>query len=234
MNGYIIIILIVVLGIVYIYWNPLKIHNLIFGTQKTIYKLNEYNPSSSIGITIDDVPYRDYTILKSILDTFKNTTHKLTFFVISSFINDSNRHLLIRAVREGHMLANHGITDRCHYKLNNVELEKKIFECQKVLEDIYMEANVEMYDNIYYRPGCGFVNSHMKYLEQDGVLRIVLGSVYSNDPHIPIDRINTWYIKNQLVNMDIIILHDRPWTLKTLTNLKSFINANKLRSISIK
>ena len=171
MEIFLIAIYIILFVIIYAYLNPISVHKLFFGTLGTVYPLCTGNFNSEnellIGITIDDVPYRDHSILEAILNTFKSTPHKLTFFVISSFVNELNKYLLVRAVKEGHMLANHGITDRCHYKLSNDELEKEIFGCQKVIESIYKEAGVLLCDTIYYRPGYGYVNSHMKYLEQD-------------------------------------------------------------------
>lgn len=205
----------------YYYWNIMKLAKWWFQSYPRILF---QNTQSYIILTIDDVPYSN-TSFKDILDVFDEYPNsKATFFVISSYVNDSNRHLLIRALKSGHHLANHGRTSNMHALFGHDSLHAEIEHCQSLLRELYREAEVDFPKVNYYRPGSGYVSKVIyDYCEKNNY-RIVLGSNYCSDPHIPIPVLNEWYIMKHLRNNDIIILHDRSWSLSLFKNL--FLNRN--------
>ena len=69
---------------------------------------------------------------------------------------------------------------------------------------------------------------------KNGDIKIILGSVYSMDPQIPISWINNLYVTSKTKPNDIVILHDRTWTIKTMKNLKKWLDDNNYKSITVK
>jgi peptidoglycan/xylan/chitin deacetylase (PgdA/CDA1 family) len=170
--------------------------------------------NNQICLTLDDAPYgKSYG---DILDTLEKYDVKVTFFVISDYVNDDNKHLMLKALKNGHQLANHGKTNTKHASLSFEELKKEIEHCQNLIEILYEDASIEMPECIYYRPGCGFFNNTMFLLQEENNMKIILGSVYPHDPQIPSSTINYYYLINKVESNDIIILHDRTWTVDLL------------------
>lgn len=199
----------------------MKIAECLFGKYDSIiYK-------SNIGktiLTIDDVPYDlDGKEFEKILNVLKKHNNKATFFVISSQINEINKHLLIRALKEGHHLANHGEHNTMHALCGEEKFKNEIEHCECVLKSLYNEANVELPKTKYFRPGCGYVTDIInKYCKQNNYI-IVLGSIYPADARIWWEWLNEYYITKHLSEKkdDIIILHDRYWTPEMLDKLFS-------------
>lgn len=201
------IVYVFLLVILVIYWNQMRIARYLFKKYDILWE----NTNNEIILTFDDVPYdnRSFDKLLKVLEKHKVVA---TFFVISSFVNDDNIKLLTKAVYKGHHLANHGKTNKRHSSLTHTELHDEIFSCQKLITEIYNEANIPPPDIMYYRPGCGHVNKLINdYCVKNGY-KIVLGTNYPCDPLVPLGFINKFYIERHLKQNDIIILHDRKWT----------------------
>lgn len=179
--------------------------------------------SAKVSLTFDDAP-TDYT--EELLDILDKFNIKATFFVISSQIDKYKQSVLVRAVQNGHFLGNHGQYDRAHWKLNQTELVEEISECDLAIERIYLLANRKRTCKVY-RPGCGFfTSSMMKTVENLGYI-IALGSVYPHDPIIKNSWINHLFIRSKMEPSDIIILHDREWTIGLLPKLLTTMKENK-------
>jgi len=177
--------------------------------------------SNQVCITIDDAPYDNgsFRSILDVLDKYENV--KVTFFVASCFVNGDNEKDLIRAIKSGHQLANHGSRDKVHALYNNKLLDKEVKECQDLISKLYEKADVEVPKDVYYRPGVGFINRHMLKLSEESKIKIFLGSVYPYDPHVPLSTVNYRYVKWKLEPNDIVILHDRRWTVNALDKLLS-------------
>ena len=158
-----------------------------------------------ISLTFDDMPYGESSqdIIK-LLDK-----HKMigTFFIISDYINSTNKQILVDAVKSGHQLGNHGKTNSMH--LLSFDLEKEIVTCDNIIKEIYREANVELPKKMMYRPGCGLFSIGMLKLVDKLNYKLALGSVYPNDPIIRSSLINYYYLINHIEIDDVVILHDR-------------------------
>jgi peptidoglycan/xylan/chitin deacetylase (PgdA/CDA1 family) len=174
----------------------------------------------TIILTIDDVPYETGEFEK-ILDVLNKYKCKATFFVISSLVNESNRHLLISAIKNGHHLANHGVHNTMHALYYYDSLYNENEPCQQLINNLYKEAGVEKPKVKYFRAGVGIVTNAINRYCKDNDYKIVLGTNYCSDPRISNVWLNEYYIKTHLKPNDIIILHDRKWTPELLERLFS-------------
>lgn len=187
--------------------------------------------NKKISLTFDDVPYGNS--FEQILDILDMYDMKATFFVISDYVTEKNRHLLLRAVRSGHQLGNHGKTNSNHYIKSHEKLQHEIDTCDKFIKSIYNECDIPLPKIMVYRPGCGlFHNKMIKYIN-DICYHLTLGSVYPNDPIIRSPTINYYYLINHIEDGDIIILHDRTWTVPLLQKLLPWCFENNFTSVTV-
>lgn len=179
-------------------------------------------------ITIDDVPYGTYTA--KTLDLLDRYNMKAILFIISDFIDESNENMLINAIKNGHQLGNHGKTDSMHARKSYNELVIEIDECDKKIKELYKRAGVELPKNMYYRPGCGVFKKDMFTILGDKY-ELMLGTIATYDPFIPIPMLHYYYNINHINQNDIIVIHDRPWTPKMLEMLLPWMVKNNYRSV---
>lgn len=180
----------------------------------------------TVRLTFDDVPYDHHHHYIKIIELLDRYHMKGTFFVISDFVDDKNKRHLVNAVKNGHQLGNHGKTNSIHATKSTEELSNEIDSCDKVIREIYKEAVVDLPKLMVYRPGCGlFTNSMLKLVESKGY-RLALGSVYPNDPLVRWSLVNYMYLIKHIENGDIIILHDREWTMSLLKMLLPWLTSN--------
>lgn len=215
-------------------WIPLIVISILYWLPKWFIKVNErlfrsviFRNKNNISLTFDDIPYdtETYNKIIGILDDFNM---KATFFVISSQITLESKTILVDAVRNGHQIGNHGHTNYMHALLSKNDLLLELSSCHKLIEEIYTLANVQLPDTLFYRPGCGvFTNQVLEVMKRcDSRYELVLGSVYPNDPIVRSSYINYYYLINHIEKGDIIILHDRKWTIPLLPDLLSWISNN--------
>lgn len=189
-------------------------------------KRNCFSGSSRKGkiyLTIDDVPYTTETF-SEILNILEKFNIKTTFFILSGNKTEENDKLLIEAIKRGHQLANHGITDCCHIFCKDIE--KEIEDCEEYIKDLYKKAEEEPPKTSYFRPGCGLVNGKILEILKKRNMKLVLGNVYPHDPLIRSSGLNGLYLKNHIQNDDIIVIHDRKWTIDLLNNIGEWLSTN--------
>jgi peptidoglycan-N-acetylglucosamine deacetylase len=212
-----------------LYWLPkivvIKLVEIIFPTV-----IMRNLQSKHIALTFDDVPYGSHEQIIKILD--KNLM-KATFFIISSDVNETNIGSLIEAVRNGHQLANHGKTNSMHFLKDATNLHNEIVHCDKLIRNIYQQAEVPLPKKMVYRPGCGLFGPQMLSMVENYNYVLALGSVYPADPIICLPIINYYYLIGHIEAGDIIILHDRLWTPSTLDKLVKWLHRNNLDSITV-
>lgn len=201
---------------------------LFSGYENIIYRSNV----GKIILTIDDVPYdQNGTELEKILNVLKKHNNTATFFVISSQINEINKPILIKALKEGHHLANHGKFNTMHALYGKTSFKEEIEHCEYALNVLYEEAEIQKPITKYFRPGVGYVTNVINDYCKDNNYSIVLGTIYPSDAKIRWKWLNEYYVTKHLNNTsdDVIILHDRYWTAEMLDNL--FTNT-KLKTYS--
>lgn len=172
---------------------------------------------NTLYLTIDDAIYSES--FDEILGILNKYNVKATFFVIQSYVTNENRHLLVKAIEDGHHLANHGAKNKAHVLYNAFELEDEITKCEQLLKQLYTEAHTEYPKIKYFRPGCGYTSTTTSYVCKKLGYRIVLGTVYPSDAHLPMPNVYAWMINTKVKNNDIIIIHDRWWTPSTLMKI---------------
>lgn len=174
--------------------------------------ITSFKSNVSIALTIDDVPYGSEKEIIELCDLYNI---KVTLFIIANRDAKEKEDFFINAVKNGHQLANHGITNSAHYLKSQDDLREEIEECWKFIADIYRKADVPPPKKLY-RPGCGLFSKEMLQLTEELGFRIVLGSLYPHDPHVPFSMVNYCNLIKRVEGGDIIIVHDRSWTVGML------------------
>ncbi len=164
----------------------------------------------AVYLSIDDVPGPEGAT-GTILDVLKKHKVKATLFVIASYGNKDNRDVMKRAIRDGHLLANHGARDRAHAFLSTDELAKEITDCQKYIDGLYKELRLPAPPR-FYRPASGFFTSSMLALCTRMNYKMVLATVYPHDGVIQCTWINQMYLSARAEMGDIVVVHDRART----------------------
>jgi peptidoglycan/xylan/chitin deacetylase (PgdA/CDA1 family) len=191
-----------------------------------------------IALTFDDVPYGDHARIIKLLDKY---SMKGTFFVISGDIKTEEETgirsetygCLVDAVKKGHQLGNHGKTDSMHAIKSNESLEYEISHCDTLIKQIYKSAEINLPTNMVYRPGCGAFTTSMLRIANRLGYKLALGSVYPNDPIMISSLINYYYLINHIEKGDIVILHDRTWTVPLLEMLLPWLTENNYTSVTV-
>jgi len=193
-------------------------------------KLISFKPKNkSIIITIDDVPYNSKSF-GQILDVLKKYNVTVSFFAISDLIV-KNKELIDKAHNLGHDICNHGKTNSFHAIYGQDRIKQELNTCHNIIK--------EYRGSQFYRPGCGLTSRVINNIIDNNnktnqhPSKIVLGSVYPHDPEIFSPEINFWYLKNHIQSGDIIILHDRDWTVPLLELLLSWLIENKFNCITL-
>jgi len=178
-----------------------------------------------VALTIDDSPSPNTPAILSIL---KKYGVKCTFFVIGTYA-EKYPETAFQMFLDGHELANHGLCDRRAIELDRYSLEHDILDTQKIISSITKKRDTSQ----NYRPGCGFFNTRMIKIAQLFCYQIVLASVYPYDCICRIPIINYLYILFKLRCGDIIVVHDRPWTIPMLEMLLPKLQSRGLEIVTV-
>ena len=135
--------------------------------------------------------------------------------------------MLIEAVQNGHELGNHGYYDHAHALISEDDLIKEIDHTDCIIRSIYRKAKINLPNQLYFRPGSGFITFSMERIIKSLSYKIALGSVYPHDTLITNYLINCWYLINRIKSGDIVILHDRPNTQKVLQKVLPYLIEKK-------
>ncbi len=152
---------------------------------------------TAVALTIDDGP--DAVATPRILDLLRKHGAHATFFFITGRV-PGNEEIVLRAVKEGHELANHSTSDEPCILLQSSEFESRFLKAHELLS--------RFSDVRWYRPGSGWYSKKMLSIIHRHGYRCALGSVYPFDPQIP----SSWFIKRHILGRvqpgSIIVLHD--------------------------
>ncbi|MEM1238840.1 MAG: chitin deacetylase family protein [Cyanobacteria bacterium P01_H01_bin.26] len=150
-----------------------------------------------IALTIDDGPHGETT--EQILHLLERHGVKATFFMLGDRLSDHGA-TLRRLVASGHELGNHMTKDEASIRLTPEEFETDLMTAERQLS---------AYDSVgWFRPGMGWYNSRMVDVANRQGYRVVLGSLFPYDTHIPSVWFSEWFILNNLDPGDIWVLHD--------------------------
>lgn len=202
--------------------------------------INSNGSVKKIALTFDDVPYGQIKTFEEILFLLNKNNNKGTFFIISDYFykqvrDDTKRNVFLDAIKNDHLMANHGKTDSMHAILSERYLRSELSQCDYLIQSLYNSAGKNFDDEKMkiYRPGCGVFTSSMIDVAKKSKYKIVLGSVYPHDPIVPFAIINFWNIISKLEHGDIVILHDRSWTIPLLKLLLPWMEKNNFKSVTV-
>lgn len=164
-----------------------------------------------VAWTFDDSPSA-YT--PELLDIAEAYGHRLTLFCIGAQImrhatDAASRAVLVRALRNGHELANHAMHDEPSWLMPHGQLAREVLMVDSLLDELYAEANVTRPSPRIFRPGSGFFTSGMITVLHNLGHRLVLGDVYPHDPFISWPHVNARHVLWSTRPGSIIINHDR-------------------------
>ncbi len=181
--------------------------------------------SNEICITIDDSPGDSFEKIVTIANKHKVN---LSFFVIEENV-EKYKSIMEQEIKQNrHEFSNHGTTNSIAYFKSIQSLENEVKVCDDRLVRMSVEFNKVPVGTKYYRPGGGLFHKSMLNLIEKQNKRVVLGSVYPWDAQLPscFWPIHLLYIKWKLEPGDIIILHDKPGTIKLLDYLLTWLNVH--------
>lgn len=182
--------------------------------------------SNEVCITIDDSPGKSFEKIVTIANKHEVN---LSFFIIEENITISGHHLIKEEIKQDrHEFSNHGTTDSIAYFKSHQSLENEIDICDNRLVRMSAGLNRVPIGIKYYRPGGGLFHRSMLDLVKSKNKRVVLGSIYPWDAQLPscFWPIHLLYIQWKLEPGDIIILHDKPGTIKLLDYLLTWLHVH--------
>ncbi|NJL84572.1 MAG: polysaccharide deacetylase family protein [Chloroflexaceae bacterium] len=107
---------------------------------------------------------------------------------------------MAQLIEEGHEIGNHLTEDRWSIWLSEAELREDVTEAGKILARFALIR--------WLRPGGGFYSHAILKIAAENGYRVVLGSVFPYDTHIPSVWFASRFILARTRPGDILVLHD--------------------------
>jgi peptidoglycan-N-acetylglucosamine deacetylase len=104
--------------------------------------------TNRIALTFDDGPHEIHT--PKLLDVLKEYNVKTTFFVVTRLINARTTPILIRALKEGHILASHSTDHANSNEIDEVAFKQSLKTSLLKLKEVYDAAGMD-WQAIYFR-----------------------------------------------------------------------------------
>jgi peptidoglycan/xylan/chitin deacetylase (PgdA/CDA1 family) len=183
----------------------------------------EKGPTGYIALTIDDAPCRldnrDSSKLSQVLDLLQRYKAKATFMVIQQFLTSAHEPDLVRLLREGHEMANHGVQDAAMSSRNDyptpdtfVRALKQCNERIEALQDLASRGLGDETSNLQHGVKW-FRAPHGKYtkLMEQGLEKLdmynVMCDVYAVDPVVEDGEWIARSLCRQAKDGSIILIH---------------------------
>jgi peptidoglycan/xylan/chitin deacetylase (PgdA/CDA1 family) len=170
-------------------------------------------PSGYVALSFDDAPCRfndrGHSQMENVLDLLDKYDAKATFMVISSFLENSHEADMIRLLKEGHELANHGVRDEAMDKMAtsvDVFLEA-LDECNTKITDLQKKADVSDIGVKWFRAP---QSRYTKTMEEGLVARDMHNVMCDAYAACPIVEDGPWIasaLSKQIRNGSIALLH---------------------------
>ncbi len=198
--------------------------------------------SRPLFLTFDDGPL---PCTGRILDLLAAANYKATFFVIGrNLANPKMRDVAIRALKEGHDLANHSYTHPNFAAVSARRAEQEIAATHRLIEDLVKEAGVAPdHQNRFFRFPYGVTGSASNYFVCRRVLaklnyRIAGWDLDTNDWRMELGWFRTSSFKvvaslNRARPLDVVLLHDRLRTSEHLPAMLDVLGLQRLVSMPL-
>jgi peptidoglycan-N-acetylglucosamine deacetylase len=218
----------------------LPLDSLLDGWEKNV---GDPRPDArSVFLTFDDGPLY---CTAGILDLLASRGHKATFFVIGrNLANPRLREFAVKALREGHDIANHSFD---HPDFSTISLKsavREITSTHTLVEDLVREAGVDpTRQNLFFRFPYGVAGSRSNHAACRDVLadlnyKIAWWNLDTNDWRMEMawfPRPASRVIKSLNIArpQDVVLLHDRMQTMKHLAAMLDVIESRRLVSVPL-
>ncbi len=167
-----------------------------------------------IALTIDDGPSSATADILAVLERYDASA---TFFNISGHL-PGHEAVVQQTVAAGHELGNHMSADQPSIRMTSAEFEADLLVAERAALPYLKGAALR-----WLRPGMGWYSADMVSIAQRHGYRLVLGSVFPYDTHIPSSAFAIAFILATVSPGDIIVLHDGEGrgdrTVKTLERI---------------
>jgi peptidoglycan/xylan/chitin deacetylase (PgdA/CDA1 family) len=192
--------------------------------------------AGSLFLTFDDGPAQ---CTDSILDQLAFKNQKATFFVIGRHLTSKKlRASAVRALREGHELGNHSYSHPRFSEISVERAEKEIRRTHDLIEEVVRIAGVDAKrQNRFFRypfgdPGTAYGYRAMKDLFAELGYRPAWWDVDTRD-YLPGRSAKIIALMEKVRPRDVVLLHERKRTAKTLPKLLDVVDSRKMVSLPL-
>jgi peptidoglycan-N-acetylglucosamine deacetylase len=218
----------------------LPLNSLLDGWEKNVGDPRQ--DAKSVFLTFDDGPLY---CTAGILDLLASRGHKATFFVIGrNLANLRLREFAVKALREGHDIANHSFD---HPDFSTISLKsavREITSTHTLVEELVREAGVDpTRQNLFFRFPYGVAGSRSNHAACRDVLadlnyKIAWWNLDTNDWRMEMawfPRPASRVIKSLNIArpQDVVLLHDRMQTMKHLAAMLDVLESRRLVSVPL-
>lgn len=178
------------------------------------------------GVCLTFNVYENTEVVNGILDVLKNYSAKATFFVGGCWADD-NQQTLKRIVNEGHELGNHGYYHKDHKKLDASGNEAEIVRNDKI---VYALTGYKM--SLFAPPSGSFNKTTVETAKSLGYSTIM----WTKDTIDWRDDSVSLIVKRATKNLtagDIILMHPKSHTLKSLTSILEKLKTENLNALTV-
>ncbi len=198
--------------------------------------------AESVFLTFDDGPLN---CTAGILDLLALRGHKATFFVIGrNLANPKLREFAVKALREGHDIANHSYDHPDFSTISAKRAVKEITSTHALVEELVREARVDpARQNLFFRFPYGVGGSRSNHAACRDVLaelnyKIAWWNLDTNDWRMEMawfPRPASRVIKSLRIArpQDVVLMHDRMQTMKHLAAMLDVLESRRLISVPL-
>eukprot|EP01007_Sphenomonas_quadrangularis_P003940 NODE_889_length_1111_cov_146.396422_g726_i0.p1 GENE.NODE_889_length_1111_cov_146.396422_g726_i0~~NODE_889_length_1111_cov_146.396422_g726_i0.p1 ORF type:complete len:280 (+),score=20.17 NODE_889_length_1111_cov_146.396422_g726_i0:87-926(+) len=171
-----------------------------------------------IALSIDDVPSVDTPPIANFLADYNASA---TFFVVGGQVTQNLSWILSDLFKLGHELGNHLMKDEPSILLPLEVFEQQMLSVEKIITESWKAAgNSNSWPPPgqfkWMRPGSGWTTGSMIQTARRLGYRTVLGSVYPFDASFHWPALSAFHVLHRVNPGDIVILHNRDYTLEAL------------------
>jgi len=165
-------------------------------------------PPSKVVFTFDDGPNQHENTTERLLDVLNKYEVKGVFCLIGVNV-ENNPEIVRRIYNEGHIIVNHGYSDKIAYFMNDNEFRENLLQGERAITDaLGFEISPKL-----YRPNGGIYNAAKnKMINEEGYVVVPYTTGNAMDPYTTYDKkgklIKKIIEKIEKQNGGIILLHD--------------------------
>jgi peptidoglycan/xylan/chitin deacetylase (PgdA/CDA1 family) len=116
--------------------------------------------TNKVALTFDDGP--DAELTPKVLDILKQYGYKATFFLIGDQITEETKPVVLRAIKEGHLIGSHSMHHKDSNKMSEEVFTADLYESITRVRDIIKESGHDQ-NEVYFRFPMGNYGQAKKY-----------------------------------------------------------------------